>query len=92
MTNFYDLETERLMRLYYSRLSEKDKRHYAAIEAKKLGFGGKRYIVRVLGLSTRTLYKGLSELLDEHKYGEIPANKQRRQGGGRKKILPSPKP
>jgi hypothetical protein len=90
MKPFYDTETERLMRTYYSRLSEKDKRHYAAIEAQKLGHGGKRYIAGILSMSSRTLYKGISELLDEVKYAEIPSGKQRRIGGGRKKNLPRP--
>jgi hypothetical protein len=90
MAKFYNTEIERLMRVHYSRLSEKDQRHYAAIEAQKLGHGGKRYITRLLGLSTRTLYKGISELVDENKYAEIPVNKQRRLGGGRKKNLPKP--
>lgn len=87
MAQFYDTATEALMRLHYSRLSEKDGRHYAAIEAQKLGWGGKRYILNLLGLSSRTLYKGIGELLDENKYGQIPKGKQRRAGGGRKKIL-----
>lgn len=90
MAKFYSTEIERLMRVHYSRLSEKDQRHYAAIEAQKLGHGGKRYITRLLGLSTRTLYKGISELVDENKYAEIPIGKQRRLGGGRKKNLPNP--
>lgn len=90
MKQFYNTATEELMRLHYSRLSEKDQRHYAVIEAQKLGYGGKRYIVRVLDLSPRTLYKGLSELLDSSKYTEIPVGKQRRVGGGRKKTLPRP--
>jgi hypothetical protein len=90
MTKFYDETTEQLMQLYYSRLSEKDKRHYAAIEACKLPRGGIGYIVSLLGLSTRTLYKGISELSDTNKYAEIPTGKQRRVGGGRKKILQNP--
>ncbi len=45
MKRFYDPTTEGLMRIHYSRLSEKDKRHYGAIEAQKLGHGGKRYIL-----------------------------------------------
>jgi len=90
MKRFYDTEIERLMRLHHSRLSEKEQRQYAAIEAQKLGHGGKRYIVRLLEISTRTLYKGISELVDESKYSEIPIGKQRRTGGGRKKKLPRP--
>lgn len=90
MKRFYDTEIERLMLLHHSRLSEKEQRHYAAIEAQKLGHGGKRYIVRLLGISTRTLYKGIRELVDESKYAEIPKGKQRRPGGGRKKKQPRP--
>lgn len=87
MAKFYDTETERLMQLHYRRLSEKDQRQYAAIEAQKLGWGGKRYILNLLGLSSRTLYKGIGELVDENKYAQIPNGKQRRVGGGRKKNL-----
>jgi hypothetical protein len=89
MAKFYNTETEHLMRVHYSHLSEKDQRHYAAIEAQKLGHGGKRYVARLLGLSTRTLYKGILELVDEKRYAEIPVGKQRRLGGGRKKNLPN---
>jgi DNA invertase Pin-like site-specific DNA recombinase len=78
------------MVLHSSRLSEKDKRQYAAMEALKLGFGGKRYIARLLSLSSRTLYKGIEEVRDASKYAEIPVGRQRRAGGGRKKILSSP--
>ena len=48
MKRFYDTELERLIRLHHSRLSEKEQRHYAAIEAQKLGHGGKRYIARLI--------------------------------------------
>jgi DNA invertase Pin-like site-specific DNA recombinase len=85
MNKFYDTETERLMVLHSSRLGEKDCRHYAAVEAMKLGYGGKRYITRLLSISSRTLYKGISELADKEKYAEIPVDKERRTGGGRKK-------
>ena len=86
MREFYDKETEALMRLHYSRQSEKGRRSYAAIESKKLGFGGFSYIVRLFGMSTRTLNKGLRELSNPALYSEIPEGKERRTGGGRKKI------
>jgi hypothetical protein len=69
MKRFYDTELERLIRLHHSRLSEKEQRHYAAIEAQKLGHGGKRYIARLLEISTRTLYKGISELVSDRRCG-----------------------
>ena len=36
----YTDEVVKLMRKFYASLSEKDRRRYAAIEAKKLGHGG----------------------------------------------------
>ena len=44
----YPPEIESQMHNFYQSLSEKDRRRYAAIEAKKLGYGGIRYICRVL--------------------------------------------
>jgi hypothetical protein len=88
MRKFYSTESEELMQLHYSRLSEKDKRHYAAIEAEKLGYGGKMYISIVLSVSRHTIEKGILELKTPSLYAQIPQNKQRRSGGGRKKILP----
>lgn len=85
---FYSTEIESQIRLHHSRLSEKDGRQYAAIEAQKLPWGGKRYIAQLLRISPKTLYLGLSELEDSAKYEEIPVGRQRRTGGGRKKILP----
>ena len=89
MLNFYTPETEKLIQLHYSRLGEKERRHYAAIEAQKLGFGGKMYLSKLLHLNRRTLNKGLLELLDESVYNQIPPGKQRRPGGGRKKFSPN---
>jgi len=36
----YDAELEQQMRNFFETLSEKDKRHYAAIEARKVGMVG----------------------------------------------------
>jgi DNA invertase Pin-like site-specific DNA recombinase len=88
MKSFYPASVELQMQTHYGHLSEKDRRHYGAIEALKLGHGGKTYIASLFGMSKKTLYKGLSELTNEALYGEIPIGKQRRLGGGRKKILP----
>jgi len=81
----YPDETERLMRLFYSRLSEKDRRHYAAMEAMKLGRGGTTYISELLGLDKASLIQGKRELTLPSEFEQIPADKQRRPGGGRKK-------
>jgi hypothetical protein len=84
----YNQETEGLMQFYYSHLSEKDKRHYAALEARKLGYGGKRYIGQLLKISQKTIRKAEAELIHVELYAQIPEGKQRRAGGGRKKFCP----
>ena len=73
------------MRTFYSRLSEKDRRHYAATEAIKLGRGGTNYISKLLGLDKAALIQGKRELTNSSIYEQIPVGKQRRPGGGRKK-------
>lgn len=68
---------------FYSTLSEKDRRRYAAVEAQRLGRGGVPYIGKLLGCSTRTIERGIAEL-DE--LSDDPAKgRLRRPGAGRKK-------
>ncbi len=62
MGKYYDRETEEYMILFFENLSEKDGRHYAAVEAKKLGQGGISYISALFGISSRTVSRGLKEL------------------------------
>lgn len=38
-------EEEKRMRAFYNSLSEKDRRHYAALEAARIGYGGITYIL-----------------------------------------------
>jgi len=73
-----------LMQLHYSRLSEKDRRQYAALESLKLGHGGISYISRVLGVDRKTILQGRKELTSGLSYS-IPQGRQRKAGGGRKK-------
>ncbi len=42
--NPYKKEIEEQMRELYQSLSEKDRRHYSAVEANKIGYGGVIYI------------------------------------------------
>lgn len=58
----YDESIERLMYTYYYNLSEKDKRHYAAVEAAKLGHGGINYISELFGCCRQTIATALEEL------------------------------
>ena len=85
MKTFYSEEVEELMVRYYKSLSEKDRRHYAALEAIKLGRGGTNYISWVLRLDKKVLIKAKEELRSPTLLEQIPPGKQRRTGGGRKK-------
>ena len=77
-------EIKILMQLHYCRLSEKDRRHYAALESLKLGRGGITYISRILGVDADTITQGRKELTTDLE-GFIPKSRQRKEGGGRKK-------
>lgn len=81
----YSASIEQAIRNFYTRLAEKDKRHYAALEAQKIGYGGKRYIGSLLGISQKTLRKAHNELAKPELMNQIPPGRQRRVGGGRKK-------
>lgn len=79
----YPVEIERMMQHFYATLSEKDKRCYAAVEARKLGHGGVSYMARVLGCDRSTIQTGMKDL--DH----LPEEKEmmgrvRKPGGGRK--------
>lgn len=80
----YSPDTEKAMLNFYRSLSEKDRRRYAAIEAQKLGHGGKFYIRRLLKCNARTLDRGLREIGQP-----LPENEKRirTEGGGRKSVL-----
>jgi hypothetical protein len=57
----YHPEIEQDMIYMFESLNEKDRRHYAAIEARKLGHGGVAYISRLFNLSDKTIQSGLDE-------------------------------
>ena len=85
MVTPYSREHEEQMRGFYRSLSEKDRRRYAAIEARKLPYGGISYIAEVLGCDRKTIGRGLAEL--EELEEASPANRIRQEGGGRKRAL-----
>jgi hypothetical protein len=82
----YNQATEQVMLRFYSNLQEKERRHYAAQEVEKLGYGGKAYISRLLAISPKTIRKGEAELRKADLYAQIGSGRQRRRGGGRKKF------
>ena len=80
----YSEEVEGQMLRLYRSLNEKDRRRYAAIGAKKLGYGGISYVCRVFGCDESGVKRGLAELsqpLSDEQDGI------RRKGGGRKRVL-----
>ena len=83
-TTPYSPDIEKEMHNFYHSLSEKDRRRYAAIEAKKLGRGGKGYIRQVLGCNDRTITRGMNEISQPLLENE---KRIRLEGGGRKSVL-----
>ncbi len=81
----YSEKVKMLMQLHYSRLAEKDRRHYAAIEAIKLGYGGVTFISKVLAVDRNTIIQGKKELLSLALYPPISKDRQRRAGRWQKK-------
>ena len=74
----YAADVERKMQRFFSWLSEKDRRRYAAVEAAKLGHGGIEYIARVLACDPKTIRQGLHDLEDAE---EAAAGRIRKKGG-----------
>jgi hypothetical protein len=74
----YAADVERKMQRFFSWLSEKDRRRYAAVEAAKLGHGGIEYIARVLACDPKTIRQGLHDLEDEE---DAAAGRIRKKGG-----------
>lgn len=58
----YSGEVELYMQRLFGSLNEKDRRHYAAVEAIRLGHGGIKYISEVLGIDPKTVSQGVEEL------------------------------
>ncbi len=58
----YSEEIEESMYLFSQTLNERDLRHYAGLEASKLGYGGITYISQVLKIDFKTVQKGLVEI------------------------------
>lgn len=77
----YDAEMEGEMRAFFESLNEKDRRRYAAIEARKLGHGGASYIAGVVGCERRLIVTGVAELQDQ---AALARTRIRQAGAGRK--------
>jgi hypothetical protein len=57
----FTADIEEDMKMFYDSLNEKDQRHYAALEAKKLCYGGITYIAELFHCERPTIYDGLEE-------------------------------
>jgi hypothetical protein len=81
----YEPEVVVQVRAFYATLSEKDRRRYVAVEARRLGHGGIEYVATVFGCSPRTIERGVADL---DKLPHDPAaGRVRCPGAGRKKRL-----
>lgn len=67
---------------FYSSLNERQRRHFAALEANELGHGGIKEVSEAFGISVVTIREGLSELKAND---QLPVGRIRKEGGGRKK-------
>ena len=64
-------------------LDERGRRSFAAAEARSAGYGGIAAVARATGIAPSTIGRGLAELAGA---AELPANRKRRAGGGRKAL------
>jgi hypothetical protein len=69
------------MNFLLSTLDERQRRLYAGLESKKIGYGGDQQIAMITGLSVNTIAKGRREL--EQAEG---SDRIRAPGGGRLKV------
>ena len=70
---------------FFNGLNERQKRHFAALEAKQLGHGGIKVVCESFGIDPGTVRTGLRELIEKEK---LPEGRVRKPGGGRKKNPP----
>jgi hypothetical protein len=65
-------------------LPEKARRHFLALQYKHLGEGSQRYLAEIFNCSRITITNGLRELAESDE-STFDYNRQRQEGGGRKK-------
>jgi len=84
MQSAYPNEIEQQMQEVFNRLSEKDKRLYAGVEASKFPYRGISYIAQLFFCSRNTIGRGINELKEK---ATISKRRDRKAGGGRKQII-----
>lgn len=81
--NYYEQDFLEKQLSYYRSLSEKQRRHFLAMEYLRLGRGSRRYLARVFGAARQTIRRGERELAESNY--QVDYTRQREVGGGRKK-------
>lgn len=77
-----EIENLDIKKSFYTSLNERQKRHFLALEAQALGYGGITKISKCFDVNRETISIGISEL----KSGDsLPLGRVRKLGGGRKK-------
>jgi hypothetical protein len=74
----YEPDVEQYMKTLYESLNERDRRRYAAVEARRLGHGGQTYIRGLFGCDYKTMRRGLADLDDPP---DLPLGRVRKKGG-----------
>jgi hypothetical protein len=77
-------ELHRRMLCFFHSLGERQRRLYAALEARKLGRGGLTRLSLITGLHVQTIRRGLRELDDPP--ADLPPQRSRHPGGGRPRV------
>ena len=79
-----EIQNIEMKKWFFVNLNERQKRHFTAIIAKDLGFGGQLLTSKTFNIDADTIRRGSSELesMEDH-----PINRIRKAGGGRKKKL-----
>lgn len=72
------------LNLFVSRLDEQQRRWFAALEAKRLGFGGEKKMAAIIGIDAKTIRRGRLEL--ESELEGRPEGRARVLGAGRPSV------
>lgn len=67
---------------FFATLNERQKRYFAAIEAKRLGHGGIVAVSRAFGIHRETVSNAITEIENSE---NLLSDRIRKKGGGRKK-------
>ncbi len=78
-----EIENLELKKTFYRGLNERQRRHFAALEAKDLGHGGIKAVCQAFEIDPVTVRTGARELSIGQP--DLPSGSIRRAGGGRKK-------